>query len=67
MTVAKYAEKKPTMKITFPPSPDTVMVVAIVATDQKRNQLYIPKTSNFDSSHAWIPGFSMDGDKDTHY
>ena len=55
--VAVGTEKKPTVKITVPPSSEPAIVVTNVATDQKYNQLYVTNTSNFTLIDAWIPGF----------
>jgi len=55
--VAGHEPKKPTMKITVPPSPDPAIVAERVEKDKKNHQLYTPKTSDFASIDAWMPGF----------
>jgi len=50
-------EKKPKGKITVPSSPDPAIVAESVATDQKKYQLYVPKTLNLASIDAWMPAF----------
>jgi hypothetical protein len=55
--VVGRAHKKGTFKITVPSSPEPAIVAESVAANQKRHQLYVPKTSNNASIDAWMPGF----------
>ena len=49
--------KKRNATIYVPPSQGPVKVVSMVARDQETNHLYVPKTKNFASIDAWMPGF----------